>query len=188
MLVTWRGISNTPIEVFREYVNACFTYDEVSGELYWREDRPETHFKNTGSMRTWTSRFAGKRAGHKKKGRYTEYFRVKVLNSTIECHIIIWVILYGKYPNGDIDHIDGNGLNNRKENLRDHSNTKNKRISVLNTSGRVGVYYHTGKAVWVATGYRKHIGQHQTFEGACEIRYTWEIENGITPNYKEPVL
>lgn len=52
-----------------------------------------------------------------------------------------------------VDHIDGNGLNNLKENLRicsHQQNQQNKRKSKNNTSGFKGVYWNKEKQKWVS--------------------------------------
>lgn len=49
-----------------------------------------------------------------------------------------------------IDHIDGNGLNNQRVNLRrctNQQNNFNQAISSRNKSGYKGVHYHSGKYV-----------------------------------------
>lgn len=59
-----------------------------------------------------------------------------------KAHRIIWVIAYGSEPNGQIDHIDGDRVNNRLSNLRDVSNKENSRSAAIpknNTSGFMGV-------------------------------------------------
>src|SRR3990167_2235442 len=49
-------------------------------------------------------------------------------------------------PKGlEVDHINGNGLDNRRKNIRlctKKENMQNRRISINNTSGYKGVYYH----------------------------------------------
>lgn len=50
-----------------------------------------------------------------------------------------------------IDHINGNGLDNRKCNLRictNHDNLKNRRVSSNNTSGFKGVSWHKRDKIW----------------------------------------
>jgi len=52
-----------------------------------------------------------------------------------------------------VDHRDGNGLNNRRENIRlasNTENTRNQRKSSVNTSGHKGVHWHKGANKWVA--------------------------------------
>lgn len=42
-------------------------------------------------------------------------------------HRIIWMYMYGKFPENAIDHIDGNPSNNKILNLREATNTQNSR-------------------------------------------------------------
>lgn len=74
-----------------------------------------------------------------------------------------------------VDHIDGNGLNCRRENLRvtDHTgNACNASLRSDNTSGYKGVGYNKKARKWVATiqkdGKRKHVGTFATPELAAE--------------------
>lgn len=93
-------------------------------------------------------------------------------------------------PTEYVDHIDGNGLNNRRENLRlvTHSqNMQNQRMQVNNTSGYKGVSWHKVRGMWRATirvnNKNKHLGYFKTRELAyaayCEaaIKYHGEFAN-----------
>lgn len=55
--------------------------------------------------------------------------------------------------NKQVDHIDGNGLNNQKSNLRLCSQSENKRNSKIysnNTSGYKGVTFSRSNSKWIA--------------------------------------
>lgn len=77
-------------------------------------------------------------------------------------------------PKVEVDHIDHNGLNNRRNNLRvaTHSqNAQNRVISPLcNTSGHKGVVWHKRHAKWQAQikiyGKIKHLGYFERIEDA----------------------
>lgn len=83
---------------------------------------------------------------HNCQGR--KYWRIKFKSRTVLLHRLIWILTNGDIPNGCvIDHIDGDGLNNKLENLRSVTtsiNNKNKAISRNNSSGVTGVYLGKG--------------------------------------------
>ena len=65
-------------------------------------------------------------------------------------HRVIFAIYYGYLPS-EIDHIDGNPLNNKIENLREATrslNMKNTKIRKNNTSGIKGVYWNKILKKW----------------------------------------
>lgn len=61
-------------------------------------------------------------------------------------HRLIWLMVHGVWPTGQINHIDGNKLNNLLSNLRDVSQATNmqnqRRAHSDNASGLLGVYWH----------------------------------------------
>lgn len=73
-----------------------------------------------------------------------------------------------------IDHRNGNGLDNRRNNLRPATvaqNTANKRIYKNNTSGFKGVSWRPDVRRWIAyiqaDGSRRHLGYHKSVENAA---------------------
>jgi len=68
-------------------------------------------------------------------------------------HRLAWLYMYGKYPEQDTDHIDGNKLNNTINNLRDVSrgtNCRNKKQLSNNTSGITGVGWCKARKKYIA--------------------------------------
>lgn len=75
-------------------------------------------------------------------------------------HRLIWMYVYGCWPKGEIDHVNGNRSDNRLCNLRDvtrSQNSQNKKIyatkSGLPRSGYKGVNWDRFTMKWIA-----HIG------------------------------
>ena len=90
-----------------------------------------------------------------------------ITTTTGKCRLYLHRILL-KCPKGlQIDHINGNGLDNRKENLRicTHAeNGRNRKVGDNNTSGYKGVSWITRQGKWRATikinQKRIHLGEY----------------------------
>jgi hypothetical protein len=81
------------------------------------------------------------------------YITIRVDNFYYQAHRLAWLLHYGVLPEHNIDHIDGNGLNNAISNLRDVPqllNAKNQKRSSTNTSGVTGVSRHLQTGKWRA--------------------------------------
>jgi hypothetical protein len=73
------------------------------------------------------------------------YYLLTVDGEQILLHRLIWLYVYGKWPSKKIDHRDGNGLNNRIQNLRDVTqgiNVQNQRRARVDnrSTGLLGSY------------------------------------------------
>jgi hypothetical protein len=157
-----------------EDINENLEYDPVSGIF--------TRIKN------------GKRCDSVCTGRYgKQYIRIRVGVNRYKGHRIAAMLLgLDMSNNKQIDHIDGNGLNNSASNLRAVScrdNAKNQRLSIANKSGVIGVYFKKESQSWHAT-IRDikpvHIGYFKDFFEACCARKSAEVRFGFHPNHGMP--
>ena len=119
-----------------EEIRNILFYNKETGEFRWRVSR--------GGMK------AGSVAGHvaiANNGR-------KVIQiGTWLAHRLAWFITYGVLPPGDLDHKDGDSLNNRIKNLRPASmsqNLQNAKRRIDNKSGYKGVSFDAFTGKWVA--------------------------------------
>lgn len=155
-----------------------FRYDPESGILYNR-------------IRRGTTAPAGVQTGTKGAG---GYLVVRVNRVLYKVHRIIWLMVYGKEPDGDIDHIDGCPSNNRIINLRCVSastNLKNARIRTDNSTGIVGVSWSTGRGKWAvsirSSGVDITLGRHSCFLDACAARKSAELKYEFHENHGRSV-
>lgn len=103
------------------------------------------------------------------------YLRIHVRDANYYVHRIVWKWMVGGEP-VQIDHIDGNGCNNRWSNLR-ASNASlnqfngNRQQQINNTSGIRGVWWHDQIGRWRAgVGKTKVSGTFLTKEEALAAR------------------
>lgn len=140
-----------------DYIREHYSYDPETGQIF--------------------SKRAGRVIGSKVKNRNTFYWSATIRGRRHRLHRVAWVIHYGVWPSGQIDHMNGNGLDNRLENLRDSTHTqnqRNQRIHRKNTTGVRGVspYTRTGQfqaSIWF-NGKRLYLGRFDTIEAAASAR------------------
>lgn len=155
-------------------------YNPETGKLFWKPRKPWMF--RPANRRTadhicanWNSKYAGAEA-------YTStnnsgYRQGGFLGYRILSHKVIWAIINGRYPDGDIDHINGDRADNRIVNLRSVSrqeNLRNQCRRIDNKSGYVGVHWSIDEQVWVAqvcvNGRPIHLGRYSDLEHAVVAR------------------
>jgi hypothetical protein len=142
----------------KELLN-IFEYDPFSGILKWKISR--------------SNMIKGSVVGCMHQSGY----KILTLQSkSYRLHRIIWIMLFGNIPNGFyIDHINGNKIDNRLENLRlatNNQNQQNRPAPKNNSSGYRGVTWHKQMKQWMArichNNKRTTIGFFDTAEDAYE--------------------
>lgn len=178
------------------YLKECFDYDAELGALIWK-NRPVKHFKSVGGQKIFNTKHAGSIAGSPHKNKCDVYMRVvlRVHGRRIQprLHNVIWAWHTGDRFWGDleVDHIDGNPLNNRIENLRlvtKSQNQKNAKRHSRNKSGIMGVMAHgRDKGKWIVrvneNSKHVHIGTFTDFFEACCARKSAEIQYGYSATH-----
>lgn len=118
-----------------------FHYDHETGELYWKE-RTIDQCSSEHAMKSFNNKKAGTLVGGKRcNGHGNIYLHVKVNALTHLVHRLCWAIYYNEQPKY-IDHVNGDGTDNRISNLRSTTlkeNNRNMRLFKTNTSGFCGV-------------------------------------------------
>lgn len=149
-------------------------YEPESGKLFWLP-RPLSMCPTEGYWRAVNARFAGKEAFTAMNG--NGYRRGRIWKRNYYAQRVSWLLHYGEWPSGTIDHIDGDTDNNRIVNLRDvpHAeNMRNRKKQSSNTSGATGVTWHPQAKKWrsaiVVNDKRIDLGLFADFELACEAR------------------
>lgn len=124
--------------VTQEMIKSKLLYNREFGRLIWLP-RPRDDFGDQNKWSVWNSRYSGCFAGNvNSKG----YRCINIFGKMRKASRLTWLYHYGDWPNV-VDHIDGDTLNDRVENLRDVTqleNCHNKRVSICNEFGVPGVY------------------------------------------------
>lgn len=148
-----------------EMVLSVVDYDPETGKFYWRW--------RSGRERTtsaWNARFAfNECSAIDAEG----YVRIRICGRLYQAHRLSWLVTYGAFPDGILDHINRIRTDNRVDNLRiaTHSeNMQNRKIQRNNKSGFRGVSWDEKYKKWRARinagGKCINLGYHETAEQA----------------------
>jgi hypothetical protein len=144
--------------ITRDRAVELLLYDEATGELTWRIDR--------GKMKSGAPAGAVQANG---------YIRVQIDGLFYAAHRLIWLMVYGHWPDDDVDHINGARNDNRLINLRAATrsqNLMNTRVRSDSRTGIKGVRMKRGRfqARIKVNGKEIAVGTYDTIEEASEAR------------------
>lgn len=159
-----------PVEALREH----FSYDPATGVIAWKKKRHGRGCK------------VGQEAGTVSVARGGCAYRViTIFQKKLYAHRVAWVLAGNEIPEGlCIDHIDGDGLNNRLDNLRLvtlSANQRNSKEPKNNSTGHMNIHHHKGGLKVQVAG--KHIGFFQCLKEAIKARDEAHKEMGFHPNH-----
>lgn len=171
------------VDLLRELLR----YEPETGKLFWRE-RASTS-ENRSWVRQWNARYADKEFGHVSTS--NGYRNGAIFNIRYRAHRIAFALTMNVWPEGEIDHINGNRADNRWLNLRAVSraeNARNIKRHATNTSGVSGVVWHKASNKWSATigasaGRSSYLGLFANFDDAVAARKAAETHRGYHPNH-----
>jgi len=128
------NLSDGELAALAARIQRNYDYDEGSGQL----------------INAKTNRLVRGMVNSKRNGKYRYLYLNCIVSGkryTIQMHKIVWAWHHGRFPTLQIDHINGNGFDNRIENLREVTQSENMRNMVYPwkpnaDTGLPGVYKH----------------------------------------------
>lgn len=171
--------------VNEEHLKELLTYDTKTGKLFWKA-RPPVLFVSDWAYKVWNKKYSGKEAFTcEERG----YKTGRIYNKHYLAHRVVWALNHGKWPEKELDHINGSRLDNRLENLREVTsaeNSKNMKRPRHNTSGVCGVYFENFTGSWVASAEsegRRVKRRCNSFEEAVVVRKQFSEDLGFHINH-----
>lgn len=153
---------------------------KLNKRLYYNPDTGNFRWLNTGLIAGWSD----------KNG----YRRIQISGKRYAAHRLAFLYVTGKFPNGQIDHINHDRSDNRFKNLRDvtpSENQRNRTLSKNNTSGYSGIYWHERDNAWRVVLYinnkNTYIGQRKLLHDAVKVLEKALIKHNFHPNHGKKI-
>lgn len=128
------SVRETDHQLGAEYLREIILYDEKTGKFSWRHKGRKTKpLDQIGSVD----------AGG--------YLRIGIKGRRYSAHRLAWLYVHGKWPEQEIDHINGERLDNRIVNLREATisqNRKNRAAGKLNRNRLKGAHFVSRTGKW----------------------------------------
>jgi hypothetical protein len=137
----------------------------------------------------------GKHVGEEAGGVRTDadsmtYRAVSILRRVFMSHRVAWLLHYGVWPTMRLDHRDGNGLNNRIDNLREVTNQQNgmnTKLRIDSKTGVSGIRWHKLAKKWnvriTVHNQEIYLGLYENFEDAVRVRKEAESKYGFSERH-----
>lgn len=154
----------------QEIIQRLLCYNPVTGLFVWRSNETNpTRIK------------VGQRAGDVAEGQYAD---IQIMGRKFRAHRIAFLYMKGRWPTGDIDHINGVKSDNRWENLREATRSQNQHNRTAgrnSTTGAKGVFFRKDSGKWRAgvgvDGKMRWLGTFDTKEEAILARAHFDKEH-----------
>lgn len=156
-----------------ERLKELLSYNSETGDFHWLVQRGRA---KKGDLAGCTNVYG--------------YRQITIDQKQYRAHRLAWLYTHGEWPEGEIDHIEHDQLDNGINLLRDvphRENQKNRKKNSNNTSGVVGVCFRPLKNKWKAQigvdRKVKNLGEFTSFKEAVEARKEADVEYGYHKNH-----
>lgn len=178
----------------KEIIESLLNYDRNTGQFFWKP-RSASQVKGDGEAKRWNGRYANKEAGsvyqdHSCDLKYRKIAIRKKFYAASRLAMIVLGYTQEELADKEVDHIDGNPLNNRPDNLRlvvTRQNSMNRKIRKDNTSGYTGVVFYKPAGMWKAQvsigGAQVSRGYYKNKEDAAEAVRLARAEESYTERH-----
>lgn len=180
-----------------DILSQLYSYDGETGEITYK-DRPLWTFLGLRispekQKKRWAGRIAIGAPAFRivtSHGYFSGTVSVKDVSVRVYAHQVAWALSEGKWPSDEIDHINHNGFDNRRVNLRladRYENSRNMPLTSRNRSGRIGITTCKQTGKWSARigheGKNVFLGRFDDFAAAVAAREAAERSFGFHPNH-----
>lgn len=173
----------------QEVLKELLHYNPDSGVFTWKF-RDRKWFSCEQAYKAWNAKYPITRAGSIGVRMGKRYCVIRVLSKAEFAHRLAHLYVNGGYPSDEVDHINGDGTDNRRCNFREvnhRDNHLNQKLHSNNTSGCSGVHWCKRTRRWksvIRVNYRKiYLGVFiDKFDAIC-VRKSAEIKYNFHPNH-----
>lgn len=121
---------------------------------------------------------------------YFGYIAIYIDGKSYKAHRLAFLYMEGRIPTEEVDHINGDRTDNSWDNLKEVSRKENAHNCAMrkdNTSGIVGIGFHTKRNQWRARIGLEHIGWFSTKEEAIVARQSHPLNKNFSDRHGKDV-